>query len=915
MLQSNPDYMIDLANYEYSPQQNNTWDCGLFSFAVLLHLANKVPVSKDVFTQEHISKLRSALHKDFSNMGGSTSAGTTRSGRSLRFLTPQFLYSFFPKLPCYAPTRLYGAESCSSSARPHPPASEPQQAPTSNEEKEERPLLLVDEEGQLKAIVPVEEPAEAPIVHEMNDEEGDVLPPAEEQEQPAEATIVETRMMNEEEQEAALPLEEILQLEAILVEMNEEEMLPSPPPEEEEQQPEEEQPNHDVDDDDDHAQAPDHHFLRQFLPSTEEEDCSAGEDAKKKKPALYPDYEEIFTLIDEYESVSGFRLAIRRSTKDGGRTYCCASHEQCNFKAVFGRVRGSPHLISLKPDYSCFVHNGPPVAEVSRDGRSKKRRLSRKVGRAIKKVATVKALAVSPWDVVKSSVNTENMDITYMQGHFVLSKQKESAHAVSTEGYQKLVPYLKEFVRLNPGSAGITELDDDNHLDRVFVCPSIMQRSLMHVRPVMSLDAAHLKTTGGGGILYMASVKSACNHLYPVALAITSENENKDGWIWFLQNLQASLPVLEVPHPKEGVPYHLFTFISDRQKGLLEALKEVFPNNHSCYCAVHIARNVEAGYGGPKQSKYVLTLAKTFSLSEAQKLLAAMSASARAYVEAIQQPQWRSTAWLQDEALPPRYGIVTSNMSESLNSMFERARDVHWKASIHIMLSKMVERIAQLSEKYEHKTGVIDEVVGRLQYYWEHCAGLVVYSMKDEERSLYTVFSQSGGLVDEDVVGFNFNVATKSCDCGLWQEHGYPCIHAVAYYKKYLNYNLDQVTNEVDCKYTYDNESCLFEKNFLIVCDAKIEGDETVLTPIWKKKKKAGRTKKKRYRKRSVVFGGYSSSASAKGKCTGCGKPGHNVRTCLVRATLRERVDDEKDNERTSTAREPFEHMNESSLL
>jgi hypothetical protein len=585
----------------------------------------------------------------------------------------------------------------------------------------------------------------------------------------------------------------------------------------------------------------DHHFLQRFLPCTEGD----SEEGGKKKPPLYSDYDDIFTLIDEYESVSGFRLAIRRS-KNGGRLYCCASHEQCNFKAQFGRVRGSPHLISLKPNNSCFVHNGPPVPESSRDGRSKKRRLARNVCRAIKNVATVnKALAVSPWDVVKSSVNTEHLDITYMQCHSVLSKRKESSHAVAKASYQKLVPYLKEFLRLNPGSAAISELDDDNHLDRVFVCPSIMQRSLTHVRPVMSLDAAPIRTTRGGGILYMASVKSACNHLYPVALAITSENENKEGWIWFLENLQVSLPVLEVPHPKEGVSYNLFTFISDRQKGLIEALKEVFPRNHCCYCAVHIARNVDATFGGPQQSKYVIPLAQTFSLSEADKILKAMSARARAYVEAIEQPQWRSTAWMQDEGLPPRYGIVTSNMSESLNSMFERARDVHWKSSINMILSTMVERIAQLSEEYEHKTGVVDEVVDRLQYYWEHCAGLVVYSMKDPERSLYTVFSQSGGGVDEEVQVFNFDVTTKSCDCGMWQEHGYPCIHAVAYYKKYLKYNFDQLMNEVDYKYTYENESRLFEKNFLIVCDAKIVGDKKVLPPVFKKKKKKARRTKK----------------------------------------------------------------------
>jgi MULE transposase domain/SWIM zinc finger len=381
----------------------------------------------------------------------------------------------------------------------------------------------------------------------------------------------------------------------------------------------------------------------------------------------------------------------------------------------------------------------------------------------------------------------------------------------------------------------------------------MMLGSMMHVQPVMSLDAAHLKTTGGGGILYMASVKSASNDLYPVAVAITVDNENnKEGWIWFLESLQATLPILEQPHPKEGVAYNRFTFISDPQKGLIEALKVVFPNNHSCYCAVHIARNVGAKFGGPQQAKYVILLSKTFSMTEAEQLLQAMSRRVREYVAEIEEPQWRSTAWLVDEALPPRYGIVTSNMSESLNSMFERARDVHWKHTIQIILSKMVERIAELSQKYEGKEGVIDEVVCRLQYYWqEHCAGLVVVPMKDSAQTLFTVFTHSGGVVDENVAGHNMNVATRSCDCGLWQEHEYPCIHAAAYYKKHLQFNFDQVLNEVDRKYTYESEKLLFSRNFLSVCNDRIVGDKSILTPCFKQKK-AGRMTEIR-KKRGVI--------------------------------------------------------------
>jgi hypothetical protein len=224
----------------------------------------------------------------------------------------------------------------------------------------------------------------------------------------------------------------------------------------------------------------------------------------------------------------------------------------------------------------------------------------------------------------------------------------------------------------------------------------------------------------------------------------------------------------------------------------------------------------------------------------------------------------------------------------------------------------MVDRIAQLSLKYQQKTGVVEEVVGRLRYYWDQCAGLVVYSMNDAEERLYTVSTQSGGRIDEHVHCYNLNAATKSCDCGLWQEHEYPCIHAVAYYKKHVGYNFDQVLNEVDRKYTYENENLLFRKNFLTVCDDKIVGDKSVLPPVFKKRK-AGRTKKKRYRKRSLMFGG-SSSRSAGGRCRRCGRKGHNIRTCATTAELLWEEDGGKANEEGAEEK-PFQNLNELNLL
>ena len=126
------------------------------------------------------------------------------------------------------------------------------------------------------------------------------------------------------------------------------------------------------------------------------------------------------------------------------------------------------------------------------------------------------------------------------------------------------------------------------------------------------------------------------------------------------------------------------------------------------------------------------------------------------------------------------------------------------------------------------------------------------------------------------------NVSTRACDCGVWQEHGYPCVHAVAFFKKHRNISFDELLMEVSAEYTYESNRALFSNNFLTVCVDKVEMDTTILAPLFKKRK-AGRPKKKRYRKRSRFSTKSNEASSTSARCSRCGIVGHNVRTCVAR--------------------------------
>jgi MULE transposase domain len=225
-----------------------------------------------------------------------------------------------------------------------------------------------------------------------------------------------------------------------------------------------------------------------------------------------------------------------------------------------------------------------------------------------------------PKDVIKSAATNEQLHTTYNQAFRAVRATFTKKLENDAASFQLIIPYLNRFKVNNPGSTAKYDVDANNHLYRVFVCPGFMQHSLKFVRPVMSLDACHLYPSSWKGTLYVASVKTSSNETYPVALAVMDENENEEGWDWFLTSLRSSIDILAVDHPKSTVTYKYFSFVSDRQKGLTNALTRVFPENHSYFCSVHIARNVER-LAGTKVSKFVHSLSTTFSHRLSSKLL------------------------------------------------------------------------------------------------------------------------------------------------------------------------------------------------------------------------------------------------------------------------------------------------------
>jgi Ulp1 family protease len=61
LLLKDPQHILKKVIYKECPWQQNGYDCALFGFVTLLHLANQQSVTSDTFSQNNVTSFRNAL--------------------------------------------------------------------------------------------------------------------------------------------------------------------------------------------------------------------------------------------------------------------------------------------------------------------------------------------------------------------------------------------------------------------------------------------------------------------------------------------------------------------------------------------------------------------------------------------------------------------------------------------------------------------------------------------------------------------------------------------------------------------------------------------------------------------------------------------------------------------------------------
>lgn len=150
----------------------------------------------------------------------------------------------------------------------------------------------------------------------------------------------------------------------------------------------------------------------------------------------------------------------------------------------------------------------------------------------------------------------------------------ESQHGSYEDSFKDVPQFCKMVMKLNDGSvAKFTYCKLDNAFETLTISFEGSIRAFYEgCRPCIGLDATHLNGKCGG-VLMAATALDGQNGLVSLAIMVC-RLETIENWTIFLEDMKDKF---------EGHPQPL-TFISDRQKGLLEAVPAVFPGRPHRYC-------------------------------------------------------------------------------------------------------------------------------------------------------------------------------------------------------------------------------------------------------------------------------------------------------------------------------------------
>ncbi|KAK1423947.1 hypothetical protein QVD17_19258 [Tagetes erecta] len=444
------------------------------------------------------------------------------------------------------------------------------------------------------------------------------------------------------------------------------------------------------------------------------------------------------------------------------------------------------------------------------------------------------------------------LGVSMMKAFRAKQRAMQKLHGDYSSQYGMLRDYLEELVKRNHGTTVKIEVEpctdptsQTRQFRRIYVCLGSLKRGFKEIgRDLLGIDGAFMKGP------------------FPA--------ENTSSWTWFLKCLGDDLDLTERSN---------FTFVSDRQKGIIQALEKVFPCAEHRYCLRHIHENMKLNFKGLAYKEFIWKLASATTEIKFYKIM-----------EDLKKFNNEAAIWLSK--IPPKHwsrshfsgrahsDVLLNNMCESLNSKLVDGRDKPIITALEFIREYLMRRIVIVLKVIDANEDEMLTPYAKSQ----------MEAIK-KEAAKYTVawnggehFQVSGPFGDQRVV----DMRQKTCACRRWELTGIPCRHTVA-----AIWNMEKNTQGnglpehcVHQLYMMETWRRVYSHKVFPINGKSMWPTSRIPTTLTAPKhhKPIGRPRKVRRKSKTenedIVTGTKLNKKNTINHCQKCGNRGHNSRTC-----------------------------------
>jgi MULE transposase domain/SWIM zinc finger len=448
---------------------------------------------------------------------------------------------------------------------------------------------------------------------------------------------------------------------------------------------------------------------------------------------------------------------------------------------------------------------------------------------------------------------TLGLEVPYQVAHGTMKRLKRQAFASDSEQFKFLESYVESLNR--NGNQAVLERDTANIFQRMAVAywQGIQAFGVYSMRG-LQLDATFIKNSIGGTLL-VACLKDGNNNIMVVAIAVVS-SENEANWRWFLQHLRTHLP---------GTPAFI---ISDRDKGLGAAAR-VFEAVPHFYCFRHVMENFNARFKDRELKDKAWGIAKAVSVREFDRAVASVRALRPESIPWLEAIGFDKLTLVRSPVC--RYGVVTSNNAESVNSRIREDRGLPI-LELLLRLEQMVvtDRTMRFQEAQGWMTSLTRYAYKNLRPAIKEAANFILLATSLTDFVVTAPTSRGSRQFQVSLAG------GIACSCEWPERYLLPCSHAL--------FVVQSRRREVEdfCCHSWTKEAYLQAyaepqvPRPLTIRDDLTEGQ--TLPPILGRRR--GRPRKIRRVESQPATRQLEGTPVRRQRCTRCHQAGHNRRRC-----------------------------------